>query len=284
MLLAAGRHRARTLMRTPISGDMLVVRNVTRRIRQPDISIFETRPSLIAVDNVSMSIRSGESLALVGPSDSGKSTLARIIAGLERSTDGELEFDHQIYHGLDMPRTVRRDISFVFPNPLASFNPRLTVGESVVEPLKLEHGAEFDVLGRRIVEVVQAVGLAPDMLERHPHEFTGGQLQRFAIARALIARPRLVVLDEPVASLDLSVRGEILVMLNRLRADYGLTFLVIAHDLDVIRIVADRVIVMDRGRIIETGTPAQLLDRPQQQLTAQLIAASLPDVGIVPVL
>lgn len=284
MLLAAGRHRARTLMRTPISGDMLVVRNVTRRFRRPDLSIFETQPSLVALDNVSMSIRSGESLALVGPSGSGKSTLARIIAGLERATDGELEFDHQIYHGLDMPRPVRRDISFVFPNPLASFNPRLTVGESVVEPLKLEQGAAFEALGRRIVEVVQAVGLAPDMLERHPHEFTGGQLQRFAIARALIARPRLVVLDEPVASLDLSVRGEILVMLNRLRADYGLTFLVIAHDLDVIRIIADRVIVMDRGRIIETGTPAQLLDKPQQPLTAQLIAASLPDVGIVPVL
>lgn len=284
MLLAAGRHRARTLMRTPISGDMLAVRNVTRRFRQPDISIFETQPALVAVDNVSMSIRSGESLALIGPSGSGKSTLARIIAGLERATDGELEFDHQIYHGTDLPRMLRRDISFVFPNPLASFNPRLTVGESVVEPLKLEQGAEFEALGRRIVEVVQAVGLEPDMLERRPHEFTGGQLQRFAIARALIARPRLIVLDEPVASLDLSVRGEILVMLNRLRADYGLTFLVIAHDLDVIRIIADRVIVMDRGRIVETGTPAQLLDKPQHQVTQALIAASLPDVGIVPVL
>ena len=172
----------------------------------------------------------------------------------------------------------------MFQDPFGSFNPRLTIGESVAEPLRLEQGAEFDELGRRIVEVVQAVGLSPDMLNRFPHEFSGGQRQRFAIARALITRPRLVVLDEPVSALDVSVRGEVLVLLNRLRADYGLTFLVISHDLDMVRIVADRVMVMDKGRIIETGTPAQLLDKPQEPLTKELIAASLPDVGIVPVL
>ena len=284
LLLAAGRHRARTLMRAPISGDMLTVRSLTRRFRQPDVSIFEPRPPLVALDDVSFSIRSGESLALVGPSGSGKSTLARIIAGLDRATKGELEFDHQVYHGTDLPRTLRRDISLVFQDPFGSFNPRLTIGESVAEPLRLEQGAEFDELGRRIVEVVQAVGLSPDMLSRYPHEFSGGQRQRFAIARALITRPRLVLLDEPVSALDVSVRGEVLVLLNRLRADYGLTFLVISHDLDMVRIVADRVMVMDKGRIIETGTPAQLLDKPQETLTRELIAASLPEIGIVPVL
>jgi peptide/nickel transport system ATP-binding protein len=284
LLLAAGRHRPRTLMRTPISGDLLAVRGLTRRFRQPDVSMFQPRPPLVALDTVSFAIRSGESLALVGPSGSGKSTLARIIAGLDRASGGELEFDHQVYHGTDLPRTLRRDISLVFQDPFGSFNPRLTVGESVAEPLRLEHGAEFDELGRRIVEVVQAVGLSPDMLNRFPHEFSGGQRQRFAIARALITRPRLVVLDEPVSALDVSVRGEVLVLLNRLRADYGLTFLVISHDLDMVRIVADRVMVMDKGKIIETGTPAQLLDKPQEPLTKELIAASLPDVGIVPVL
>jgi peptide/nickel transport system ATP-binding protein len=284
MLLAAGRHRARTLMRAPISGDILAVRKLTRRFRQPDVSIFEPRPPLVALDEASFAIRSGESLALVGPSGSGKSTLARIIAGLDRATSGELEFDHQIYHGTDLPRTLRRDISLVFQDPFGSFNPRLTIGESVAEPLRLEQGAEFDELGRRIVEVVQAVGLSPDMLSRYPHEFSGGQRQRFAIARALITRPRLVVLDEPVSALDVSVRGEVLVLLNRLRADYGLTFLVISHDLDMVRTVADRVMVMDKGKIIETGTPAQLLERPQEKLTKDLIAASLPDIGIVPVL
>jgi peptide/nickel transport system ATP-binding protein len=284
LLLAAGRHRPRTLMRAPISGDMLDVRGVTRRFRQPDVSLFEPRSPLVALDDVSFTIRAGESLALVGPSGSGKSTLARIIAGLDRVTKGELEFDHQVYHGTDLPRMLRRDISLVFQDPFGSFNPRLTIGESVAEPLRLEQGAEFDDLGRRIVEVVQAVGLSPDMLNRFPHEFSGGQRQRFAIARALITRPRLVVLDEPVSALDVSMRGEVLVLLNRLRADYGLTFLVISHDLDMVRIVADRVMVMDKGKIIETGTPAQLLDKPQEPLTRELIAAALPDVGIVPVL
>jgi peptide/nickel transport system ATP-binding protein len=284
MLLAAGRHRARTLMRAPISGDMLAVRGLTKRFRQPDVSLFEPRPPLAALDDISFVIRSGESLALVGPTASGKSTLARIIAGLDRATLGELEFDHQVYHGTDLPRMLRRDISLVFPNPRGTFNPRLTIGESVAEPLRLEQGAEFDELGRRIVEVVQAVGLSPDMLNRFPRELSGGQLQRFAIARALITRPRLVVLDEPVSALDVSVRGEVLVLLNRLRADYGLTFLIISHDLDMLSVVADRLIVMDKGRIVETGTPAQLLDKPQAPLTKELVAARLPEIGIVPVL
>jgi peptide/nickel transport system ATP-binding protein len=284
LLLAAGRQRGRALMRAPIGGDMLVVRNLTRRFRQPDVSIFQPRPPLMALDGVNLSIRAGESLALVGPSGTGKSTLARIIAGLDRATSGEIEFDHQVYHGPDLPRSLRRDISLVFQDPFGSFNPRLTIGESIAEPLRLDHGAAFDELGGRIVEVVKAVGLSPDMLERYPHEFSGGQRQRFAIARALITRPRLVILDEPVSALDVSVRGEVLVLLNRLRADYGLTFLVISHDLDMVRIIADRVIVMDKGRIIESGTPAQLLEKPQEQLTRDLVAASLPDIGIVPVL
>ena len=282
-LIAAGRHRAKTLMRTPIGGTMLDVRAITKRYRQPDVSWFEPRPPLLALDSVSFAIRAGESLALVGPSGSGKSTLARIIAGLNDATKGELEFDNQIYHGTDLPRLIRRDISLVFPDPFGSFNPRLTIGESVAEPLRLEDHGDADELGRRIVEVVSAVGLAPDMLSRYPREFSGGQRQRFAIARALITRPRLVVLDEPVSALDVSVRGEVLVLLNRLRADFGLTFLIISHDLEMVRIVADRVIVMDKGRIIETGTPAQLLDKPQELLTQELIAAGLPDIGIVPV-
>ncbi len=284
LLLAAGRHRAKTLMRAPIGGDLLTVRNVTRKFRQPDVSVFQPRPPLLALDDVSFSIRAGESLALIGPSGAGKSTLARIIVGLDRASKGELEFDHQIYHGPDLPRLTRRDLSLVFPDPRQSFNPRLTAGESIAEPLRLEAGAELEDLEKRIVETVSAVGLSPDSLILYPSEFSMAQLQRLAIARALMTRPRLVVLDEPVSALDLSARGEVLVLLNRLRADFGVTFLVIGHDLDMVRIVADRVIVMDKGRIIETGTPAQLLERPQEPLTKQLIAAGLPDVGIVPVL
>jgi peptide/nickel transport system ATP-binding protein len=283
LLIAAGRHRTRTLMRTPIGAPLLSARGLKRRFRQPDVSLFEPRPPLMALDDVSFVLRTGESLALVGPSGSGKSTLARIIAGLDRASAGELEFDRQIYHGGDLPRPLRRDISLVFQDPFGSFDPRLSVGRSVAEPLRLEAGAPMDELSRRIVEVVTAVGLSPDMLGRYPHEFSGGQRQRFAIARALITRPRLIVLDEPVSALDVSVRGEVLVLLNRLRADFGLTFLVISHDLDMVRVVADRVMVMDKGRIIETGTPTQLLEKPQQALTKELIAAGLPEVGIVPV-
>jgi peptide/nickel transport system ATP-binding protein len=283
LLIAAGRHRERTLMRTPISGDLLDVRHLTRRFGQPGASLFRRRPPLVAVDDVSFSIRSGESLALVGPSGSGKSTLARIIAGLDRATGGEIEFARQIYHGPDLPRLLRRDISLVFQDPFGSFNPRLTMGESVAEPLRLEQGQPIAALTRRLVEVVTAVGLDPDMLARYPHEFSGGQRQRFAIARALVTRPRLIILDEPVSALDVSVRGEVLVLLNRLRSDFGLTFLIISHDLDMVRIVADRVMVLDHGRIVETGTPAQLLDHPQHALTKELIAAGLPEIGIVPV-
>ncbi len=283
-LIVAGRHRATTLMRSPIGPPLLEVRNLVRRFRQPDVAIWEPRPPVMAVNDVSFSIRSGESLALVGPSGSGKSTLARLIAGLDRATHGEMEFDHRVYHGLDMPKVIRRDISLVFQDPFGSFNPRLTIGESVAEPLRLEpHRIPIEI-AERLVEIVSAVGLDPDMLDRYPHEFSGGQRQRFAIARALITRPKLVVLDEPVSALDVSVRGEVLVLLNRLRSDFGLTFLVISHDLEMVRVVADRVMVMDQGRIIETGTPATLLDAPQETLTKQLLAAQLPDVGIVPVI
>jgi peptide/nickel transport system ATP-binding protein len=133
------------------------------------------------------------------------------------------------------------------------------------------------------VEVIRAVGLSADILTRYPDEFTAAQRQRLAIARALITRPRLIILDEPVTALDVAGRGELVVMLNRLRADFGLTFLIVSHDLEMVRIVADRVMVMDKGRIIEAGTPAQLLEKPQQPLSQQLVAAALPDVGIVPV-
>jgi peptide/nickel transport system ATP-binding protein len=283
-LLAAGRHRPRTLMRAPISGDLLTADKLTRRFRQPDISFWYPRPPMMALDGVSFTIRGGESVALVGPSGSGKSTLARIVAGLDRATSGELTFERQVYHGNDLPRPLRRDISLVFQDPFGSFNPRLTIGESVAEPLRLETGTTMEALGNRLIEAVEAVGLDPAMLGRYPHEFSGGQRQRFAIARALVTRPKLIILDEPVSALDVSVRGEVLVLLNRLRADYGLTFLVISHDLEMVRVVADRVMVMDRGKIVEAGTPAQLLDRPQHPLTRELIAASLPEVDIVPVL
>jgi len=269
-------------MRTPIGGALLDVRDVSRH-HAVGIPMLDRRPPLVAVDGVSFSIRLGESIALIGRSGSGKSTLLRIVAGLERATSGELELEQMVYHGSDLPRVLRHLIAFVFPDPVRGFNPRHTVGESIAEPLQLEMQKSVDELGARIVEAVNAVGLPADVLPRLPREFSTAHLQRLAIARALVARPRLMVLDDPIAKLDVAARGEVLVLLNRLRADFGLSFLIAAHDLDVVRVVADRVLVMDRGRIIETTTPAQLLEKPQQPLTQQLVSAQLPDVGIVPV-
>ena len=282
-VLSAGRHRARTLMRTPIGAVLLDVRDVSRHYRQPDRSLFEPRPPLVALEGVSFTVRAGESVGIVGPCGAGKSTLARIIVGLERTTAGEVEFENVMHFGSDMPRILRRDISIVFRDPVPTFNARHTVGEAIAEPLQLETQKSLDELGGRMVEVVNAVGLHADALTRMPGEFSTAELQRLSIARALVTRPRLIVLDEPVAGLDVGARGEVLVMLNRLRADFGLSFLVIGHDLDLIRVVADRVLVMDKGRIVETGTPARLLDKPQHPLTQQLVAAQLPEIGIVPV-
>jgi peptide/nickel transport system ATP-binding protein len=281
-VLSAGRHRARTLMRTPIGGALLDVRNVSRHYAV-GVPLLDRRPPLVAVDAVSLSIRLGESIALIGPSGAGKSTLLRIVAGLERATSGELELEQMVYHGSDLPRALRHLIAFVFPDPVRSFNPRHTVGESIAEPLQLEMQKSVDELGARIVEAVNAVGLPADVLTRLPGDFSVAHLQRLAIARALVTRPRLMVLDDPIARLDVAARGDVLVLLNRLRADFGLSFLIAAHDLDVVRVVADRVLVMHKGRIIEAATPAQLLEKPQQPLTQQMVAAQLPDVGIVPV-
>jgi peptide/nickel transport system ATP-binding protein len=282
-LVMAGRHRAKTLMRAPIGGPLVEVRHVSRRYRRPDRSIFEPQPPVVALDNVSLTLREGESMALIGPAGSGKSTLARIVAGLERASSGELEFDQVVHHGDDLARPQRAQLSLLFPDPATSFNPRLTVGESIAEPLRLEAQDAMEDLGGRIVEMVNAVGMSPAVLDRYPHEFDRAELQRLAIARALITRPRLVVLDEPVAALDVVARGEILGMLNRLRADYGLSFLVAGHDLEMVRLIADRVVVLDGGKVVETTTPAQLLDKPQHTATQKLVAAALPDVGIVPV-
>jgi ABC-type glutathione transport system ATPase component len=281
-VLSAGRHRARTLMRTPIGAALLEVRDISRSFRR-GIPLLDRDPPLVAVNGVSLSIRQGESIAVIGPTGSGKSTLLRIIAGLERATSGEIELESMVYHGTDLPRVLRHDIAFVFPNPARAFNPRHTIGESIAEPLQLEMQRSVDELGARIVEVVNAVGLPADVLTRLPREFTLAQLQRLAIARALVARPRLIALDDPIAPLDVAARGEVLVMLNRLRADFGLSFLIAAHDLEIMRVVADRVLVMNRGRVVETSTPAQLLETPQHPISQQLVAAQLPDVGIVPV-
>ncbi|MGB3027337.1 dipeptide ABC transporter ATP-binding protein [Paradevosia shaoguanensis] len=197
----------------------------------------------------------------------------------ERSGRISASGDATTYHGSNLPRRLRRDISLVFQDPYGSFDPRLEVGRAVAEPLRLEPGISPAERLKRIAESVEAVGLSPALLNRYPHEFSGGQRQRLAIARALVTRPRLVILDEPVSALDVSLRGDVLTLLNRLRGEYGLAYLVISHDLDMVRSVSDRVLVMEKGQIVEEGRPADIFEHPQHRLTRELLAARLPDVA-----
>ena len=274
-LVAASRFDVRPLSRPPIGDTLLAVDGITRDYRQGGMLFWADKP-LRAVDDVHLSIARSECLALVGPSGCGKTTLARIIVGLDRATSGEVHLEGTAYHGSDLPKTLRRDISLVFQDPFGSFNPRRTIGDSLGEPLRLEPGVDR---AQRLEEAITAVGLDAGMLARYPHEFSGGQRQRLAIARALVTRPKLVVLDEPVSALDVSVRGEVLTLLARLQADFGLTYLIISHDLDMVRAMADRVLVMEAGKIVEEGKPAEIFARPQHRLTRDLMAARLPEVG-----
>ena len=276
-LVAASRFDVLPLARPPVGRTLLEVREVSRDYRQGGPWPFGGK-ALRAVDTVSLRVDGAECVALVGPSGCGKTTLARIIAGLDRATAGEMVFAGERYHGNDLPKARRRDISLVFQDPFGSFDPRMTVEQSIGEPLRLE---KLDASTRvdRLIEAVETVGLDQSMLRRYPHEFSGGQRQRLAIARALVTKPRLLVLDEPVSALDVSVRGEVLALLARLQADFGLTYLIISHDLDMVRAIADRVLVMEAGKIVEEGKPHEIFARPQHRLTQELMAARLPEVG-----
>ena len=276
-LVAASRFDIRPLSRPPLGGTLLEVDGITRDYRQGGL-VWRDKP-LRAVDSVRFSIAASECVALVGPSGCGKTTLARIIVGLDKATAGEVRLHGQAYRGSDLPKDLRRDLSLVFQDPFGSFNPRLSIAASIAEPLRLVPGLDAEAVRERLVEAITAVGLDKGMLDRYPHEFSGGQRQRLAIARALVTRPRLLVLDEPVSALDVSVRGEVLALLARLQADYGLTYLIISHDLDMVRAMADRVLVMEAGKIVEEGKPSRIFAEPQHRLTRDLMAARLPEIA-----
>ena len=277
-LLAASQMERRAAPRHAPGELLLKVEGVSRDYSHGGFRLWRGAP-LRAVDRVSFEIDAGECVALVGPSGCGKTTLARMIVGLDSASDGRMVLDGQAYRGRDLPPLLRAGLSLVFQDPFSSFDPRMTIGDSLGEPLHLlGPGAERDRVAR-LEEAVRAVGLEPDMLQRYPHAFSGGQRQRLAIARALVTRPRLLVLDEPVSALDMSLRGEVLGLLSRLRAEHRLSYLIISHDLDMVGAMADRVLVMEKGRIVEEGTPEQLFAQPQHRLTKALMAARLPDVA-----
>jgi oligopeptide transport system ATP-binding protein len=261
-----------------MSEPLLVARDLAKHFPIRSGVLRRTTAAVKAVDGVDLEVRPGETLGLVGESGCGKSTTARLLLRLMEPSRGDLIFDgHDL---LAMPRRqlrhVRRDMQIVFQDPQASLNPRMSVGSSVAEPLRT-HGYHGN-LRDRVVELLGLVGLRPEHAERFPHEFSGGQRQRVGIARAIALNPKLVVCDEAVSALDVSVQAQIINLLRDLQDKLGLTYVFIAHDLAVVENLCDRVAVMYLGKIVETGTRAEIFGNPRHPYTASLLSAvPLPD-------
>ncbi|CAN0656594.1 dipeptide ABC transporter ATP binding subunit DppF (plasmid) [Nitratireductor aquimarinus] len=237
-------------------------------------------PAVHAVQGISFDVRRGETLGIVGESGCGKSTLARLIVGLDRPTSGAITFD-----GMDLVAEARRDpqklaqrVQYVFQDPVASLNPRKTIRTILEAPLKHLLGLDRGAREKRLCELMEAVNLAPEFLERYPHEFSGGQAQRIGIARALAADPELIVLDEPVSALDVSVQAQVLNILDDLKKRFGLTYVFISHDLSVIESVSDRVAVLYFGRLAELGASERIFSAPRHPYT-HLLLKSAPVPG-----
>jgi len=271
-LFAAAGHRPARQARD-IGAPLLEVTEVVREYRLPRPSAFARHPRLRAVDGVSLTLRSGESLGLVGESGCGKSTLVRAILGLDPLQSGRIRLGGaEVRAGQAMPAALRARMQVVFQDPYGSFNPRHRVGRLVAEPFHLT-GRPGDARDR-VAAALEEVGLRPDDMGRYIHEFSGGQRQRIAIARALIIRPDLIVLDEAVSALDVRVRAQILDLLARLQDSHRLAYLFISHDLGVVRVITDRVAVMRAGRIVEAGATGTVLSHPEHPYTRQLLAAT----------
>ena len=253
---------------------LLEARNLRKTFSVPG---YGSAPNgVAAVDGVSLELAAGETLAIVGESGSGKTTLARMLLRLIEPDSGELLVDGRDFlsaRGAEL-RALRRGMQMVFQDPFASLDPRMRVGAIVAEPLEIhEPRLSRGERRARVVEILCAVGLGEDTLRRYPHEFSGGQRQRIGIARALVLRPRLVIADEPVSALDVSVGAQILELLQNLQRDFALTYLLISHSLPVVAQLATRIAVMRRGQIVETGPAAQILTAPAHPYTQSLIAS-----------
>ncbi len=260
---------------------LLVVKNLKKYFPiKEGFLIDRTVDYVRAVDDVSFEIQQGQTLGLVGESGSGKSTTGYCVLELLKPTSGSVRFDGEEL--TTMPRNelrrMRREMQIVFQDPYASLNPRMTIGDIVGEPLLIHKIGDRRRRRRTVEELLEVVGFNPDFVNRYPHEFSGGQRQRIGVARALALNPQLIVCDEPVSALDVSIQAQILNLLKDLQQAFGLTYLFIAHDLAVVREMSDQIAVMNRGKIVEIGSADQVYTNPRDEYTKALLAAvPVPD-------
>jgi peptide/nickel transport system ATP-binding protein len=255
---------------------LLAVEGVSRHYKLPREHVFGAAPLVRALSDVSFTLHAGKSLGIVGESGSGKSTLARLVMALERPDAGRVCFRGQDMALLDTAalRRARAGFQMVFQDPYGSLDPRRTVGQTVAEPLAVLHGAGRAEQRERAGEALDAVGLRASDASKYPHEFSGGQRQRIAIARALITRPQLIVADEPVSALDVSVQAQVLNLMQDLQDRFGVTYLFISHDLAVVDLVCDEVLVLQHGRAVEHGDTDSVFSAPRHEYTRTLLAAA----------
>ena len=255
---------------------LLKVTDLVREYRLPRPSIFSKQNWLRILHGVSIEIAPGESLGIVGESGSGKSTLARAVMGLERPLSGQVLFAGKDIYALDRAglREARKGFQAIFQDPYGSLDPRHTVRTIISEPIvSLEGSVGKAERNRRVAEVLEAVGLPAASADKYPHEFSGGQRQRVAIARALVTKPSLIVADEPVSALDVSIQAQVLNLMMDLQEKFGLSYLFISHDLGVVRAITDRVAVIHHGRFVEQGRTGEVFDDPKDPYTQALVAA-----------
>jgi peptide/nickel transport system ATP-binding protein len=265
-----------TIALEPGEKTILSVENLTVEFPVKKNLLGKVVESFKAVDNVSFVVKEKEVLGLVGESGCGKTTLGRTILQLIKASSGRIMLNGRdlVQQNEKELRSIRKDLQIVFQDPYGSLNPRISIGEAILEPLKVHqlHGNN-NSRNEKVIELLERVSLQPDHFKRYPHEFSGGQRQRICIARALAPEPSFLIFDESVSALDVSVQAQVLNLINDLRAQFGFTSIFISHDLAVVQYISDRIMVMQKGRIIETGPAAEIMDQPREEYTRELINA-----------